>query len=129
VRKSLAKTNAEATNPTASEAKKSGRVLLPSVDSKPQIVSERATTNGNQGDAPGEQIAKGIDDIKRLLGSQNWGLSADQLVTLSRRMAAFASLVNGWSGSSGGDLITSILGNPDSNRFATSLIAALRSAG
>jgi hypothetical protein len=93
----------------------------------PQATPEKAKTDIHA-NVPSEQLAKGIDDIKRMLGSQQWGLSADELVALSRRMAPFASVVNGWS-TSGGDLITSILGNPDSNKLATSLIAALRSAG
>lgn len=75
---------------------------------------------------PTDQLTKGIDDIKHMLGSQQWGLTADQLVRLSRAVSPYASTVNGWSG--GGDLITSILGNPDSNKFATALIAALRTA-
>ncbi len=75
----------------------------------------------------GDRISKGLEEIKSMLGSQQWGLPAESLVKLSREMAPFASTVNGWSG--GGDLMTSILGNPDSNKLATSLVAALRAAG
>jgi hypothetical protein len=114
---------AQQTTPNVLKFKKSPTNLLPS------DVHERGKINEVPGDAPSEQIAKGIDDIKRLLGSQQWGLSADQLVTLSRRMAPFASLINEWIDSSRGDLITSVLGNSDSYKFATGLIATLRSAG
>jgi hypothetical protein len=105
----------------------------------PKLSSKRSNTESvgaraNEGPSepvkhnPDEQIVKGIDDIKHMLGSQRWGLSADQLVTLTRRMAPFARTVNAWP-TGGGDLITSVLGDPDSNKLATSLIAALRAAG
>ena len=117
----------QTTTPRVAEAKKSASDSSPSSVAQLPAIPEKPTT-ASEASAPSEQVVRGIQDIKRLLGSQQWGLSADQLVILSRRMAPFASLINGWS-SSGGDLITSVLGNPDSNKFATSLIASLRSAG
>lgn len=108
-----------------SKAAPATRAAMAPAGSVPPSNREEPTTGG----VPSEEIVKGIADIKRLLGSQQWGLTAEQLVMLSRRMAPFATQVNSWVGSPGEDLITSVLGNPDSNRFATSLIAALRSSG
>jgi hypothetical protein len=76
---------------------------------------------------PVDGIAKDLREIKNMIVGQRWGLSADQLVSLARRMAPFAPTFNSWN--SHGDLVTSILGNQDSTRFAGSLVAALRSAG
>jgi len=101
-----------------SKARKTNR--LQSTKTEPKNVSEAPPTD--------KRLEKGIEDIKSMLGSQRWGIPAEQLVTLTRRMSPFASTVNNWT-MNGGDLITSILGNQDSNRFASGLIAALRAAG
>jgi hypothetical protein len=74
-----------------------------------------------------DSVNKGIQELKSLIVGQRWGLSAEQLVVLSRMMAPYASVFNSWQG--GGDLITAILGNQDSTRFALNLVASLRSAG
>jgi hypothetical protein len=79
-----------------------------------------------QGDTA-DKVSKGIEELKSLIVGQRWGLTADQMVVLSQRMAPYATTFNAWRG--GGDLITAILGNPDSTRFAFSLVAALRTAG
>jgi hypothetical protein len=81
----------------------------------------KPATQENQG--TGADVSKQLNDIKSMLSQQHWGLNAEQLVALSRRMAPFAQLKER------GDLITCVLGDPDSTRFATSLVAAFRSAG
>lgn len=79
----------------------------------------KSATKDNQ-DTGG--ISAQLNEIKSML-ADHWGLNAEQLLTLSRRVAPYASLDNR------GDLITSIMGNPDSTRFASALVAAFRSAG
>jgi len=68
-------------------------------------------------------IENGIDELKRLIVGQRWGMSADQLVALSRQMMRFVPSHDR------GDLITCVLGDPDSTKFTESLVAAFRSAG
>ncbi len=75
------------------------------------------------GQDTGPEVSKELGDIKNLLQQQHWGLNAEQLLALSRKMAPFAKLEER------GDLITCVLGDPDSTRFATSLVAVFRAAG
>jgi hypothetical protein len=98
--------------------KKNGTAPVPV---KPQISSPLVPSGET------EKLEDGIKELKTLIVGQRWGLNADQLVTFSRRMAPFAPTVNAWQG--GGDIITAVLGNPDSTKFAMNLVAALRSAG
>lgn len=74
-------------------------------------------------DPKNDDVKHGIEELKSLIVGQKWGLSAEQLVLLSRRMARFASPRDR------GDLITCVLGDPDSTKFAANLVAAFRSAG
>lgn len=70
-----------------------------------------------------DNVAKGIEELKELIKGQSWGLTADQLTLLSRRMAPYATSRDR------ADLITSILGDSDSAKFAISLVAAFRASG
>jgi len=78
------------------------------------------------------QIAADMKEVRKFLPAgtvqqtqtvKPWNLSADQLVLLSRRVAPFATKLER------GDLITCVLGDRDSTRFAESLVAAFRAAG
>jgi hypothetical protein len=55
--------------------------------------------------------------------TSRWGLTADQLALLSRRVAAYAPAKDR------GDLITCSLGDPSATKFAAGLVAAFRNAG
>lgn len=109
-----------------------GTSVAPALRGKPKKAPSTAPTTDvpSKGAAPNskDDITKGLDEIKKMIEGQRWGLTADQLVVLAQRMAPYASTFNGWS-SSGGDLLTAVLGNPDSTKFAISLVAALRSVG
>lgn len=56
-------------------------------------------------------------------GNGHWGLNDEQLSLLSRRLAPFAQQKDR------GDLITCVLGDSASTRFAVNLVAAFRKAG
>lgn len=70
-----------------------------------------------------KDIEKGITDLKRMIAGQTWGLNAEQLIKLSKRMTPFAKTEDR------GDLIWCVLGDSDSTKFAVSLVAAFRTAG
>jgi len=69
------------------------------------------------------EISRGLADLRSLLIGQRWGLTAEQLITLSKRLSLYAMP------KARGDLITCVLGDPDSTKFALSLVSAFRSAG
>jgi hypothetical protein len=64
-----------------------------------------------------------LNDLKSLIAGQHWGLDAGHLALLSQRVAKYGSPRDR------GDLITCILGDPDSTKFATNLVGAFRAAG
>jgi hypothetical protein len=68
-------------------------------------------------------IDRRLDELKHLITGQRWGLSGEQLAALSRSMAAYAP------NREAPELITCVLGDPDSARFATNLVEAFRYAG
>jgi hypothetical protein len=88
----------------------------------PEPVTSKENKTANEKPAP-EDIVKGLEDIKKLIVGQRWGLTEGQLADLSRKMAPYAS------NRDRGDLITCILGDPDSTKFALALVAAFRNAG
>jgi hypothetical protein len=88
---------------------------------KPSRKYPLGKNQGKEADEP--QISKKLDDIKSLIAGQHWGLSLEQLRLLSRRMAPYASEDDR------GELITCIMGDPDSTKFAFSLVEAFRTAG
>ena len=62
-------------------------------------------------------------NIQPIIASPRWGLNEDHLRRLVNRMAPYAPSQDR------GDLITCMLGDADSTRFALNLVAAFRSAG
>lgn len=56
-------------------------------------------------------------------GPPPWGMSADNLTKLTGRMRAYASSRDR------GDLITSVMGDPESLRFGSALVTSFRNAG
>jgi class 3 adenylate cyclase len=58
-----------------------------------------------------------------MVNQLSWGMTDDQLLTLSRRLSPFAS-----SSPKKGDLITAVLGDQDSVKFAQRLVGAFRAA-
>jgi len=73
--------------------------------------------------ATSDELRDGLNDLKKLIVGQRWGLNESALVSLSRRMEPFATERDR------GDLITCILGDADGSRFAQTLVAAFRAAG
>ncbi|HEV1995170.1 MAG TPA: hypothetical protein VGR03_12645 [Candidatus Acidoferrum sp.] len=113
--------------PTAQDIVKEWRkVQTEEVRKEPGVpikTAHKSSARQNQDTSLGLGLSKQLDDIKSMLAGQRWGLNAEQLVSLARRMTPYAPEKER------GDLITCILGDPDSIKFATSLVAALRSAG
>lgn len=74
---------------------------------------------------PGKIAGEVVKIIPKGLSVQTsrWGLTADQLALLSRRVAPYASEKER------GDLITCSLGDPNATRFAAGLVAAFRNGG
>jgi len=70
-----------------------------------------------------KNIEKGISELKGLVAEQKWGLSAEQLISLSRRISVLHKPEDT------GDLITCVLGDPDSTKFAVNLVGAFEVAG
>jgi hypothetical protein len=64
-----------------------------------------------------------VEDLKGIVDAHKWGLSQEQLVTLSRLMSAFTT------SNDRGDLITVEMNDPDSQRFGNQLVGAFRAAG
>lgn len=62
-------------------------------------------------------------NIQPVIGQPRWGLNESQLNQLVNRMAPYATSRDR------GDLITCMLGDAESTRFALNLVAAFRSAG
>lgn len=94
----------------------------------PSANNHSANSNKNasvQQSTPPSQpdVSKGIEEIKSLIVGQKWGLNAEQLTVLTRRMIPYAS------SRERGDLITGVLGDSDSTKFAMNLVAAFRAAG
>lgn len=71
-----------------------------------------------------QNIEHGISELQKHIGPQTWGLSAEQLVLLTRRMGPYAHPEE-----DRGDFITCALGDPDSTQFAANLVGAFRAAG
>lgn len=63
-----------------------------------------------------------MNDLKKLIAREKWGIDNEHLAILSQRESKYASQRDR------GDLITCILGDPDSTRFAQTLVAVFRAA-
>jgi hypothetical protein len=100
---------------------------MPKSSQKNEQASKGTHENPDKVQNDTNSFSKGIQELKSLIVGQHWGLNADQLVVLSQRMLPFAATVNTWQG--GDDMVTAILGNQDSMKFAFNLVMALRSAG
>ncbi|HEX7401947.1 MAG TPA: hypothetical protein VF369_07190, partial [candidate division Zixibacteria bacterium] len=95
----------------------SGEFLVPPVPSK------EAKKLTKPEDESLKNVERGISELKSLIAGQTWGLNAEQLISLSRRMSSFAKPEDR------GDLITCVLGDSDSTKFAVNLVGAFRTAG
>ncbi len=88
------------------------------------IPSDRTTSpNISPREESLEEISKRFDELGTLITGQTWGLSAEQLITLSRRLQPYGS------SKETKDLITCVFGDSDSQKFAINLVSAFRAAG
>lgn len=94
------------------------------VETKPATPSPQETQKTEETTKSLQNIEQGITELKKRMGPQTWGLSAEQLVRLSRRIAPYTHPEE-----DRGDLITCVLGDAESTQFAVNLVAAFRSAG
>jgi hypothetical protein len=84
-------------------------------------ISKHASTTPPANNNEDQQV---IDQLKGIIASQKpWGMTQDQLVTLSKAMSAYASQEDR------GDLITAMMNDPDSQRFGNQLVGAFKASG
>jgi len=94
------------------------------VETKPLPSPPQETTKTEETTKSLQNIERDLAEVRKRIGSQTWGLSAEQLVRLARREAPYAQ-----PEVERGDLIDCALGDPDSTKFAVNLVGAFRTAG